>query len=111
MILCVVLPSKSAPEPKLYHFVSAMHKAVFVSTYGWLVMSHAIDFSGFVGDQRWHLLLCLGLLGEGAWTTTLEASACFAVKNSNKPMMLTVIRMGVAKRHETILVLCDLVGG
>lgn len=71
-------------------------------------MSLAIDFSGLVGDQRWHLLVCSGSLGEGAWNTTLEAPARFAVKNSNKPMMLTVVRVEVTKGHERVFFLCEI---
>lgn len=67
-----------------------------------------IYFSGLVGDQRWHLLVCSGSLAEGAWSTTLEAPACFAVKNSSTPVMLTVVRVGVTKWHERILVLCEI---
>lgn len=59
-------------------------------------MSSAIDFGGSAGSEA--APACMVEIawggGSGAWTATLEASACFAVKSSNNPMMLTVVRVG-----------------
>lgn len=88
--VCTVLPRRSTPETTFCRFVLAMRQNSFARRPGCGLPACLPGPEAAVAcavEVAWGR-------GSGAWTTTLETSACFAVENSNKPVVLTEVRVG-----------------